>query len=106
MNALRLEKIFRLENKHIIAHRKKLGLFTLCYIPHFFFFISLIFIDLHNIELLMVFLIIFMEAMLIGLVLKETYDLVFLLESRRDFELNENRKKYIDKEKKPLPEEF
>lgn len=47
-----------------------------------------------------------MEAMLIGLVLKETYDLVFLLESRRDFELNENRKKYIDKEKKPLPEEF
>ncbi|MFX0103900.1 MAG: hypothetical protein ACFE75_00210 [Candidatus Hodarchaeota archaeon] len=43
--------------------------------------------------------------MLIGLVLKEVYDLLFLDESRRDFELEENRKKYIEREKKLIHSE-
>ena len=46
-----------------------------------------------------------MESMLIGLVFKEVYDLLFLEESQRDFELDANRKKYIEKEKKSLPGE-
>jgi hypothetical protein len=46
-----------------------------------------------------------MEVMLIGVVLKEVYDLVFLDEARRDFEIEADRKKYIEKEKKTLPGE-
>lgn len=46
-----------------------------------------------------------MEVLLISVVLKEVYDLVFLEETRRDFEIEENRKKYIEKEKRPLPGE-
>ncbi len=74
-----------------------MGVFTLFYIPHFFLLIALLIIDLHNLEKLMVFLIIFIEALLIGLILKEVYDLVFLMESKRDFELQKNRQRYIEK---------
>jgi len=97
LNAIRLERVFRLENKHIINYGKKIGVFTLFYIPHFFFLITLLIIDLHNLEKLMVFLMIFIEALLIGLILKEVYDLVFLMESKRDFELQKNRQRYIEK---------
>ena len=78
-------------------------MFTLFYIPHFFVFMTLLIIDLHNLEKLIVFLIIFIEALLIGLILKEVYDLVFLMESKRDFELQKNRQRYIEKEKRPIP---
>ena len=98
LNAIRLERIFKLENKIIINYGKKLGLLTLFYLPHLFLFSSLLMRNLHNLELLMVFLIIFMEVMLIGLVFKEVYDLLFHTESQRDFELDKNRKKYIEKE--------
>ena len=47
----------------------------------------------------MISLIILMEILLIGVVLKEVYDLVFLEESRRDAEIEEDRKKYIETEK-------
>lgn len=104
-NALRLEKIFKLENKNIIKFGKKIGIVTLFYIPHIFIFGTLFLRELHNLELIMVFLIFFMELMLIGLVLKEVYDLLFLDESRRDFELEENRKKYIEREKKLIHSE-
>ncbi len=53
----------------------------------------------------MVVLIFIVELTLIGLVLKEVYDLLFLKEVRRNFEIEENRKKYIEKEKKSLPGE-
>lgn len=104
-NALRLEKIFKLENKNIIKFGKTIGIVTIFYIPHIFLFVTLFLRDLHNLEIIMIFLILLMELMLIGLVLKEVYDLIFLEESRRDFELEANRKKYIEREKKPLPGE-
>ena len=104
-NVLRLEKIFRLENKHIIKFGKTIGIVTLFYIPHFFIFTTLFFKNLHNLELVLVVLISFMEGLLICVVIKEVYDIVFQEESQRDFELEENRKKYMEKEKKPLPEE-
>ncbi len=99
------EKIYKLENKNIIKFGKKIGVITLFYIPHLFLFITLLFRDRHNLEIIMVFLIIFMEVLLISVVLKEVYDLVFLEEISRDFEIEENRKKYIEKEKRPLPGE-
>jgi len=46
-----------------------------------------------------------MELTLIGLVLKEVYDILFMEDTRRDFEIEENRKKYLEKEKGPLPRE-
>ena len=101
--ALTLKKIFKLENKNIIKFGKRIGIITAFYIPHFILFTTLIFKDLHNLQTIMVFLIFIMEVMLISMVLKEVYDLVFLEESQRDFEIEENRKKYLEKEKKPLP---
>jgi hypothetical protein len=47
----------------------------------------------------MIFLVFIIELMLLGLLIKEIYDLIFLEESRRDFEIEENRKKYLEKEK-------
>jgi hypothetical protein len=104
-NVLRLGKIFRLENKHIIKFGKIIGVVTIIHIPHVIIFTTLLFRNLHNLEIMLISLIIFMEVMLIGVVLKEVYDLVFLDEARRDFEIEADRKKYIEKEKKTLPGE-
>ena len=98
-----LTRIFKLENKNIIKFGKRIGIVTLIiYVPHIFFFSTLFFRDLHNLEILMVFLIVMMEALLIGVILKETYDLVFLEETRRNFEIEENRKKYVNDKKKAM----
>ena len=99
-NALRLEKIFGLENKNIIKFGKIIGVVTLIKIPHVIIFATLLFRNLHNLEIMLISLIIFMEVMLIGVVLKEVYDLVFLDEARRGFEIEADRKKYVEKEKK------
>jgi hypothetical protein len=93
-----LEKVFRLETKNIIKFGKRIGIVTILYLPHFFLFTLLFFKELHNLELMMVVLILFIELTLIVLVLKEVYDLIFLTEARRDFEIEENRKKYLEKE--------
>ncbi len=99
-NVLRLEKIFKLENKNIIKFGKTIGIVTLIYIPHFIVFSTLFFRNLHNLEIIMIVLIVLMEVMLIGVVLKEVYDLVFLEESQRNFEIEADRKKYIERNKK------
>ncbi|MFX1328621.1 MAG: hypothetical protein ACFE91_10870 [Promethearchaeota archaeon] len=104
--ALKLEKIFKLENKVIVKFGKIIGIVTLFYIPHIFVFATLFFRDLHNLELILIFLIFLLELMLIGLIFKEVYDLLFLEESQRDFELEANRKKYIEREKGHLPAEL
>lgn len=98
-----LERTFKLENKNIVKFGKRIGAVTLIYVPHIAAFSSLLFRDLHNLEKIMVILILILETILIVLSLKEVYDLVFLEETRRNFEIEENRKKYIEKEKKPLP---
>lgn len=94
---MKLERVFRLETKNIKKFGKRIGIVTLLYLPHLFWFITLFFRELHNLELMMVVLIVIMEVTLIGLVLKEVYDLLFLEEFSRDFEIEENRKKYIEK---------
>ena len=105
LNGLRLEKIFKLENKNVIKFGKEIGIITLIYIVHLFLFTSLFLRNLPNFEFIMIFLIFLVEMILIGLVIKEVYDLLLVEESQRDFELDVNRKKYIEKEKKPLPKE-
>lgn len=102
----KLEHIFALENKNIIKFGKRIGVITLLYLPHLFLFTILFLWELHNLELIMVVLIFIVELLLIGLVLKEVYDLLFMEEVRRNFEIEENRKKYIEKEKGPLPGEL
>ncbi|MFX1313685.1 MAG: hypothetical protein ACFFHD_13905 [Promethearchaeota archaeon] len=97
---VKIQKIFKLENKDVIKFGKNIGIVTSLYIPHFFIFTTLFFRNLHNLELLMVILISSIEILLIFVVIKEVYDLVFKDESQRDFELEENRKKYFEKEKK------
>jgi hypothetical protein len=90
------EKNFKLENKNIIKFGKRIGLITLFYLPHLILMLLLFFRDLHNLELLLVLLIFIIEMLIIGLVLKESYDLLFIEKTRRDFEIEENRKKYLE----------
>lgn len=100
LEAIKTKKTFKLEDKHAIKFGKRIGIMTLIYSPHFFVFISLFIMGLHDIELLMVVLIAVIESLLLGLVFKEVYDLVFLNEADRKFELDENRTRYLnDKEK-------
>jgi len=103
LEAIRLEKIFKLEEQHIIKFGKRIGIVTCFYTPQLFLFISLYFRGIHELELMMVFLIVFMEILLIGLVFKEVYDLVFLNDAQREYDLEANRKRYIERDKRPLP---
>jgi hypothetical protein len=95
---LNLKEIFKLENSNIIKFGKRIGSITLIYIFPFLVLSSFFFKELNNLALLMVCLTFIIEALVIVIVLKEVYDLVFLEEVRRDFEIEENRKKYIIKE--------
>ncbi|MFX1551301.1 MAG: hypothetical protein ACFFB9_13210 [Promethearchaeota archaeon] len=99
-NVFKLHKIFSLETKNIIKFAKKIGIITIIYIPHVFVFMSLFFRNLHNLEILMISLLIIMEISLISIVFKEVYDLIFLEKSRRDAEIEKDRKKYIETEHK------
>ncbi|MFX1366096.1 MAG: hypothetical protein ACFFCE_06785 [Promethearchaeota archaeon] len=97
LNATRLEKVFKLENKNIIKFAKKIGIITLIYIIHPFLFSSLFLRDLYSLGYTLIFLIFLVEIILIGLVFKEVYDLLFVEEVKTDFELEANRKKYLEK---------
>jgi len=97
--ALRLEKIFKLEDKHIIKFGKRIGIITLFYISHFFLMGSLLFRELHILQNMMIVLIMLLELGLVGVVLKEAFDLVYLEESQRKLELEKNRRMYINRER-------
>lgn len=100
-NVSKLQEIFKLETKLIIRFAKHIGLITLIYIPHVLIFVTMFFGILNNLEILLISLIILLEIILIIIVFKEVYDLIFTEESKRDFEIEKNRKKYIETEKKP-----
>ncbi len=99
LEALRLEKIFKLEDKHIIKFGKRIGIISLCYLIHFFLMGLLLFRDLHNLQVMMIILIMLLELCLFGVILKEVYDLVFLEETQRKHELDKNRRMYIKRER-------
>lgn len=97
---LGLENIFKLENKNVIKFGKKVGVITIIYTPHLIILtIFVISIHLHSTVFFIIILIILIESILIILVFKEVYDLVLMEDSRRNFEIEANRKKYIEKEK-------
>ena len=100
LEGFRLEKVFRLEEKHIIKFGKRIGIVTLLYLPHLFTFLLLFNMNLHNLQLLMVYLILIIEVLIIGVIFKESYDLIFKEEAERKLELDKNRKLYFDKQGK------
>ena len=95
--ALKFEKVFRLEEKHIRKFGKRIGIVSLLYSPHFFFLCSLLFLDLHNLQVMMIWLIITIEILLLGISFKEIYDLLFKEETKRKFEIEQNRKVYLER---------
>ncbi|MFX1492932.1 MAG: hypothetical protein ACFFBZ_01480 [Promethearchaeota archaeon] len=97
IEALRLNKTFKLDDKYIINFGKRIGIISLIYIPHIFLLSSLLLRNLHNLQIMMTSLIIFIEAILLGVVFKEVYDLIFKEEAEKVFELKKNRKLYFDK---------
>ncbi len=97
IEALNLDRVFCLEEKHIFKFGKRIGVISLIYTPHLFVFISLLFIDLHDLHLMMVMLNLIIEILLLGIVFKEIYDLLFKEETERKFELEQNRKLYFEK---------
>ena len=97
IEAIRLDKIFKLEDKHIFRFGRRIGIITLIYFPQYFFITSLLFFELNNLHLMMVFLIFLMESLLFVLVFKEVYDLLFINEAQAREELDKNRKRYLGK---------
>ena len=95
--ALRLNKIFKLDDKTIMKFGKRIGIISLIYIPNLILSVLLVFRDLHNLQILMTTLIIFIEILLLGVIFKEVYDLIFKEETERKFELEKNRKIYFHK---------
>ena len=97
IEALKLDRVFSLEEKHIFKFGKRIGVVSLLYTPHLFIFISLLLIDLHDLQLMMVILNLIIEALLLGIVFKEIYDILLKEETERKFELEQNRKLYFEK---------
>ncbi len=95
IEALKLEKVFKLEDKHVIKFGKRIGIVSLVYLPLYFTFLSLLFLNLHELQVMMVYLNLIIETLLLGVVFKEVYDLLFITEAERKFELEKNRKLYL-----------
>ena len=96
IEALRLEKVFKLEDRYVIKFGKRIGIVSLVYLPLYFSFFSLLFFNLHELQVMMVYLNLIIETLLIGVVFKEVYDLLFITEAERKFELEKNRKLYLE----------
>ena len=94
IEAKNFQKIFMLEDKNLIRYGKRIAIVSCIYLPHIITLISLIFRRLHEIEKLMLILIIFIELLLLGLVFKQVHDLLFLNEQERKYEFEKNRQKY------------
>jgi len=97
VEGLKFEKVFRLEEKHIRKFGKRIGIVSVLYSPHFFFLCSLLFLDLHNLQIMMIWVIIIIEILLLGILIKEIYDLLFKEETERKFEIEQNRKVYFER---------
>jgi hypothetical protein len=96
IEALRLEKVFKLEDKHVIKFGKRIGIVSSVYSPLYFTFFSLLFFNLHELQVMMIYLNLIIETLLLGIVFKEVYDLLFITEAERKFELEKNRKLYLE----------
>jgi hypothetical protein len=97
VEGLKFEKVFRLEEKHIRKFGKRIGIVSVLYSPHFFFLCSLLFLGLHNLQIMMIWVIIIIEILLLGILIKEIYDLLFKEETERKYEIEQNRKMYFER---------
>ena len=97
IEALKFEKVFRLEYKYIRKFGKRIGIVTILYLPHVFIFSSLLFLNLHNLLIMIIWLSLILEALLLGILFKEIYDLLFKNEIERKFEIDQNRKFYLER---------
>ena len=97
IEALKFKKVFRLEDKHILNFGKRIGIVSMFYFPHIFFLISLLFLDLHNLQIMMTWLSLLIEILLLGILFKEIYDLFLKDEGERQFEIDQNRKYYFER---------
>ena len=96
IEALKIEKVFKLEDEHVIKFGKRIGIVSLVYLPLYFTYFSLLFLNLHELQVMMVYLNLIIESLLLGVVFKEVYDLLFITEAERKFELEKNRKLYLE----------
>ena len=96
IEALRIEKVFKLEDKHIIKFGKRIGIVSLAYSPLYFTLFSLLFLNLHELQVMMVYLNLIINSLLLGVVFKEVWDLLFITKAERKFELEKNRKLYLE----------
>ena len=96
IEALYLKVIFKLEDKNIIKFGKRIAIVTLFYLPNVIIFCFLFFKDLHNLITMMFFLLLVIKLLLLGIIYKEVYDLVFQNSQDRKLELAQNRKLYFD----------
>ena len=97
LEALKFEKVFRLEDKFIRNFGIRIGIVSLLYLPHIFIFSLLLLLDLHNLQVMMIWLSLVIESLLLGILYKEIYDLLFKDEAERKLEIDQNRKIYLER---------
>ncbi|MFO8018257.1 MAG: hypothetical protein R6U96_06445 [Promethearchaeia archaeon] len=96
--AFQFKKAFPLKDVFLEKVAKRCGLVSVFYLFHLILVLSLFFLGLHNLEVLMVFLLTLMETFLLGLVFKEVYDLLYQPERFRRDELRNNRHRYFNQD--------
>ena len=89
-------RVYKLEIEAIEKFGKRIGGISLAFLVQSCIFFSLLFMALHNLQLMMIALILMVQVLILGIVFKEVYDLVFREENERDFEIKRNRKLYFD----------
>lgn len=99
IEAIRLEKLYKLEEKYLIRFGKRIGIITIIYSIHSIFFISLLFRNLPEIQTMMTIIILPIELCLISTVFKEVFDLLFIGQSQLKMDLEKNRRLYLTREK-------
>jgi hypothetical protein len=97
IEAFNLKKVFKLEEKFVRKFAIRIAIVSLLYSPHVFIFASLLLLDLHNLQIMMVCLNLIIEALLLAILFKEIYDLLLKDDIERKFELDQNRKVYLER---------
>jgi len=80
-------RVYKLENDAIEKFGKRIGGISLVFLVQSCVFFSLLFMALHNLQLMMIALILIVQVLILGITFKEVYDLVFREENERDFEI-------------------
>ena len=92
----KFKSLYILEDDQIVKYGRRIGIISLLHLVHFFIFFSLLFMGFHDLQVMMISLVLIIQALLIGLLLKQAYDLVLRNEIDRKFENKEIRKFYFD----------